>query len=167
MLCIEPGSQCFLSYLIFPYFYQYLKKAKKKTPINNLLQSGQLCTSSCVPLTITLGWPVLLLQTFRSVTNGKSDIMAVQVFFIQGGSVASSLQMNFFMSTEHWRYITKSKLHSESGATAFNCAERWWQLQNIQSICIWLRKNAKWSVQAEQIWKPCELIYNTPLPYMQ
>lgn len=61
----------------------------------------------------------------------------------------------------------KSKLCSKSGATALNCAERRWQLQNIQSICSWLRENAKRSAQAEQIWKPCELICNAFLPYMQ
>lgn len=112
------------------------------------------------------GLASFIAPSLQSCTNGKSGIMARKDFFIQGGSVASSLQMNSFLSTEHWRYITESKLHSESGATASNCAERWWQLQNIQSICIWLRKNGKWSVQAEQIWKPCELIYNTPLPYI-
>lgn len=97
----------------------------------------------------------------------NQTLWQLYIFFFQWGAVASSPPNENLYEHRALEVHHEKQIALKSGATAFNCAERWWQLQNIQSICIWLRENAKWSIQAEQIWKPCELICNTLLPYMQ
>lgn len=89
MPCTEPGSWCIPSYLIFPCFQLYLKK--KKNPENPLIIFYS--KASCAPPAVChwpLCWAGQIYCSKCSATNGKSDIMAMYIFFFQWTAVASS-----------------------------------------------------------------------------